>query len=72
MSLFTKTVVVNGGVSRRDAEAIAEALKMLAEAVAERVEGLDAEISELKEEIARLKQAPRQSLAQKIRAKGQA
>ena len=72
MSLFTKTVVVRGGLSNGEAKAIMEGFEALAEAVAERLRDHDTEIAELRAEIERLKTGPRMSVAQRARARGQA
>lgn len=68
MSLFGKTVVVNGGLTR----AVAEVIEKLTEAVAERLRGHDAEIAELRAEIERLKAGPRVTVAQRAKARGRA
>ena len=70
MSLFTKTVVVRGGMSHADAEAVSKGFTAIAMAVKERLEGQDKEIAELREEVAALKHEPRMSFAQKIKSRG--
>jgi cell division protein FtsB len=72
MSLFGKTIVIKGGMSERDAEAILDGFKMLGDAVAERLRGHDDEIAELKAEIERLKREPRKTVAQRARERGAA
>lgn len=59
-------------MKRSDADAIMEVFTQLADAIGERLRDHDAEINELREEIKRLKETPRMSLAQKLRTKGQA
>jgi cell division protein FtsB len=70
MSLFGKTIVIKGGMSQREVEALLEGLKELGEAVAERLRGHDDEIAELKAEIERLKREPRKTVAQRARERG--
>lgn len=65
MSLFTKTVVVPGGLSRTDADALVQCLDKMAEALLDHHDRIEA----LKEEVARLKVEPRQSLRAKLREK---
>lgn len=70
MSLFTKTVYVRGGLSGADARALEGIFDHLGKVLKERFEGLDAEVKELREEVARLKAAPRMTVAQRARARG--
>lgn len=59
-------------LSAADIRAINHAVTAFTEALRDRLQGLDAEIAELRAEVERLKREPRQSVAQKLRAKGQA
>ena len=70
MSLFTKTVVVTGGLSASDMRALEDAFTKIGDAARERLQGIDKEIAELREEVAALKREQRMSVAQKIKAKG--
>lgn len=70
MSLFTKTVVVHGGLSTSDMRALEDAFTKIGDAARERLQGIDREIAELREEVAALKREQRMSIAQKIKAKG--
>jgi cell division protein FtsB len=70
MSLFGKTIVIKGGMSQRDADALLKGLTEIMDAVADRLRGHDAEIAELKAEIERLKREPRKTVAQRARERG--
>ncbi len=70
MSLFTKTIVVRGGLSDADAAGITSAIKKIGDAVVQRLAVQDATIEELRAEIARLKAEPRQSLRARLQEKG--
>ena len=59
-------------MTQTELNAIFKLLTAFAEATRERLEDHDAEIAELREEIKRLKEGPRMSLAQKLRTRGQA
>lgn len=70
MSLFTKTIVVRGGMSRADADIISKGFEEFALAIKERFDSMQKEIEELRNEVTTLKHGPRMSVAQKLRAKG--
>ncbi len=70
MSLFTKTVIVHGGLSTSDMRALEDAFTKIGDAARERLQGLDKEIAELREEVAALKREQRMSVAQKIKSRG--
>jgi hypothetical protein len=59
-------------MTQTELNALFKVLTALADAARERLQGHDAEIAELREEIKRLKEGPRMSLAQKLRTRGQA
>lgn len=69
MSLFTKTVVVHGGLSTSDMRALEDAFTKIGDAARERLQGIDREIAELREEVAALKREQRMSIAQKLKAR---
>lgn len=70
MSLFTKTVIVHGGLSTSDMRALEDAFTKIGDAARERLQGLDKEIAELREEVAALKREQRMSVAQKSKTRG--
>lgn len=69
MSLFGKTVVVHGGMSLADVAALSEGLQEFAEVIRDRLNEQDARIESLEREVARLKQEPRVSFHQKLKAR---
>ena len=66
MSLFTKTIVVPGGLTKRDAETLREVF----EVVAARFKDQEKQIEELRADLKQLKTEPRTSLLQRIKARG--
>jgi len=72
MSLFTKTVVVRGGISNADLAALEQIFDTLAKGLRERFDAIDKELEDLRTEVERLKAEPRTSLSQRIRARGRA
>jgi len=69
MSLFGKTVVVRGGMSLADVEVLLEGLQEFAKVIRDRLDEQDARIEKLECEVSRLKQEPRVSFRQKLKAR---
>jgi len=69
VSLFTKTIVVRGGMSRADVDTISKGIEEFALAIRESFASMQKEIEELRNEVNTLKHEPRMSVAQKLRAK---
>jgi hypothetical protein len=66
VSLFNRTPT---GLTQSDVKALDAAMTTIFDALRNRLQGMDAEIAELKKEVAGLKKMPRQSLQQKLKNK---
>jgi hypothetical protein len=66
VSLFNRTPT---GLTQSDVQALDAAMTTIFDALRNRLQGMDAEIAELKKEVAGLKKMPRQSLQQRIKNK---